>query len=93
MQCFGLFYRQLPNFACSSFLREASVMKTLLNFIKQRTQLRGKGRTKREDPSLSQRDAKTQRGPEVADRQRNKLDFRAFTSCKKHIQKEKGRET
>jgi hypothetical protein len=47
MQCFGLFYKQLPNFACSSFLREASVMKTLLNFIKQSTQLRGKGRTKR----------------------------------------------
>jgi hypothetical protein len=61
---------------------------TLARVIKQSTRQRGKGRTKREDPSQSQKCKNsmqiTQKGKET------KLCSGALIGCKKHIKKEKG---
>ncbi len=50
----------------------------------------GQGRTKGEDPSLSQ---KCKHPKWVTKGQRNKLCFRALTSHKKHMKERKGKET
>jgi hypothetical protein len=63
---------------------------TLIKFIKQSTQRRGKGRTKIMDPNPNHKTLKPNLG--VTKGQRNKICSKAPTNHKKHIKEGKGKE-
>jgi hypothetical protein len=64
-----------------------TINETLGNLIKQSTQQRGRKRTKRKDPSPSQ---KCKNRKWVTKEHMNKLCSQTPTNCKKHIQKKMG---